>query len=192
MKLFIKERKKQQIYNHLMRRTATHFNIQETPFVKEQILNWAQKFETIVWLDSNNHTGKHAAHEGVLAVGVQNELLSSATNAFEQLKTFQSKYNDYLFGFLTYDLKNDVEKLTSENLDQLDFPELYFFQPQKLIFVSKGRLTFKYLVAFEDEIAEDFHEIKQTKEPKVTAAQQKIEIQSRIPKKRISKKQRVF
>jgi para-aminobenzoate synthetase component 1 len=145
LKLFIKEREKQQIYNHLMRRTATHFNIQETPFVKEQILNWAQKFETIVWLDSNNHKGKHAAYEGVLAVGVQNELLSSATNAFEQLKTFQSKYNDYLFGFLTYDLKNDVEKLTSENLDQLDFPELYFFQPQKLIFVSKGRLTFKYL-----------------------------------------------
>ncbi len=183
MKLFIKEFEKQQIYNHLMRRTATHFNIQNSSFVKEQILNWAQKFETIVWLDSNNHTGKYTEYEGVLAVGVQNELLSSSKNAFEQLKTFQSKYKDYLFGFLGYDLKNDVEQLTSENHDQLDFPDLYFFQPQKLIFVSKGQLVFKYLLAFEDEISEDFYEIKQTKEPKVTPAQQKIEIQSRIPKK---------
>ena len=183
MKLFIKEFEKQQIYNHLMRRTSTHFNIQNSSFVKEQILNWAQKFETIVWLDSNNHTGKYTEYEGVLAVGVQNELLSSSKNAFEQLKTFQSKYKDYLFGFLGYDLKNDVEQLTSENHDQLDFPDLYFFQPQKLIFVSKGQLVFKYLLAFEDEISEDFHEIKQTKDLKVAASEQNIEIQSRISKK---------
>ena len=54
---------------------------------------------------------------------------------FEKLKEYQTYTNDWIFGYLTYDLKNDVEDLKSNNFDGLEFPDLYFFQPKKLFLI---------------------------------------------------------
>ncbi len=43
-------------------------------------------------------------------------------------------------GFLTYDLKNEVEKLSSSNIDQLHFPDLYFFVPEHIILIKSGKI----------------------------------------------------
>ena len=55
-------------------------------------------------------------------------------NAFEKLKEYQSSTNDYIFGYISYDVKNDTEKLSSNNFDGLNFADFYFFQPQKTNF----------------------------------------------------------
>ena len=36
--------------------------------------------------------------------------------------------------------KNDVENLSSKNFDGLDFADLYFFQPQRIILI-KGNIS---------------------------------------------------
>ena len=41
---------------------------------------------------------------------------------------------DWIFGSITYDAKNDIEKLISLNDDLIEFPDLFFFQPKKLFF----------------------------------------------------------
>ena len=43
-------------------------------------------------------------------------------------------------GFLGYDLKNEIESLTSENTDHLQFPDLYFFTPLHLIIIKNNEI----------------------------------------------------
>ena len=128
-----------------MLRVAQSFTSKNIEQFKTQLLNWSQNFDTTVWLDSNNHQLAHAEIEAVMAVGIQTKISCTHENAFEKFKIFQSTHKDYLFGFLGYDLKNDLEQLTSKNKDGLDFPDLFFFQPKKLIFISGDTVQFKYL-----------------------------------------------
>ena len=80
--------------------------------------------------------------------------------AFDKLKEFRNNHKDYLFGYLSYDLKNDTEDLSSNNPDHLDFPALYFFQPQKVILWKNDKVEFLYLEEYQQQIEEDLQEIK--------------------------------
>lgn len=53
--------------------------------------------------------------------------------AFEKLQKFIDEKKSWVFGYLSYDLKNAVENFDSENKDELNFPLLYFFRPQYLV-----------------------------------------------------------
>ena len=117
-----------------MQRTSQIFEIHNIDLFKEQLLIWAQQYKTAVWLDSNNYQQKHSSFDAILAVDAFSEIETDYTHAFEQLKAYQTNVNDYIFGYLSYDLKNDVENLTSNNMDELHFPDLYFFQPKKYFY----------------------------------------------------------
>lgn len=142
-----------------MKRVEARYTLKDPQLFKSQILAWSQQFKSVVWLDSNHHHEKYSQYEAVLAFGENSRIESNHINAFDKLKKYQSEVNDYIFGYLAYDLKNDVEELTSENKDILDFPDLYFFQPQKLIFISGHTVTFKYLDTFAKKMDTDFKEI---------------------------------
>lgn len=83
---------------------------------------------------------------GYFAIG-EKEGFSLASNApvdFDLLDDFVSKKETWKFGFLTYDLKNDVEQLTSENKDLLNFPKLHFFIPKTLLKYNNGEFELIY------------------------------------------------
>ncbi|MGI9531214.1 anthranilate synthase component I family protein [Lutimonas sp.] len=132
---------------------------------KENVLQWAQNFENVVFLESNKDTQaeqeKYGEIEAVLAVGAHQTLSCEADNAFEKLKDFRKKHKDYLFGYFSYDLKNDTEELRSENPDHLEFPALYFFQPKKVILWKNNQVEFLYLDAYSKEIEQDIRAIKE-------------------------------
>ena len=115
-----------------MLRTTTKIKVENISKFKTQLLKWAQQFKTAVWLDSNNYQQQHSNFDAVLAVDTISKIETNYTNAFQKLKEYQSNVNDYIFGYLSYDLKNDIEKLTSSNFDGLHFPDLFFFQPKKI------------------------------------------------------------
>lgn len=48
---------------------------------------------------------------------------------WEALGTFRKQYDDWLFGYLGYDLKNHSEQLRSRNPDAIGAPDLYFMVP---------------------------------------------------------------
>lgn len=54
-------------------------------------------------------------------------------NPWEELKRFRNKNNEWLFGYLGYDLKNHIEKLESRNSDLIDAPDLFFMVPELLV-----------------------------------------------------------
>ncbi len=126
---------------------------------KEGLLNWAKQFNEVVWLDSNNHQQKHSKYNAILAVDAFTAIKTDCFNAFEKLEEYQQKTKDWLFGYLTYDLKNDVERLQSNNYDGLHFPDLYFFQPKKIFLFSENEVEVQYLNFVDDELEADWQEI---------------------------------
>lgn len=103
---------------------------------KQKALQWASGFDVAVYLDSDGFTDKYSRFNTLVAVGVKAELRYQAENAFGALGAFREENPGWLLGFLTYDLKNEVEDLSSVNPDHLKFPGLYFFVPQHLILIG--------------------------------------------------------
>lgn len=105
------------------------------------------------------------------------------------MKQYQQQTKDWLFGYLSYDLKNDIEDLHSNNFDRLEFPDLFFFQPKKLFLLKGNVLQIQYLFLCDDEIESDFTAItnhqQQTANNNVTLSAvdgQQPKIQQRISK----------
>jgi para-aminobenzoate synthetase component 1 len=142
-----------------MQRTTRTYSIKSISNLNEKLLRWAQQYETAVWLDSNNHNQGYTSFHRILAVDEFTSIQTDVVNAFEKLKEYQSITQDYLFGYLSYDVKNATENLTSTNSDGLGFAELFFFQPQKILFVKNNSIEFQYLTMVDDEIDTDFEAI---------------------------------
>ena len=145
-------------------------------------MHWAQNNETNLWLDSNESDDKYGKFEGVLAIGVQSELNTTAKDSFQKLKTFRKSTNDYLFGYLSYDLKNDVEDLQSNNDDRLMFPDLYFFQPQKILFFTKDKVRFEYLENCKTSIDSDYESIVKYTQKQNLKEETNLDIKPKIEK----------
>lgn len=126
---------------------------------KKQLLNWSQQFDEVVWLDSNNYAQKHTSYDAVLAVEAFTIFQTDYFDAFNQLKEYQSLTNDWIFGYLSYDLKNDVERLSSNNHDELGFPDLFFFQPKKIFFLRGNVLETHYLNLVDEALESDLKSI---------------------------------
>ena len=126
---------------------------------KQLILTWSQQFREVVFLDSNDYPQQYSSYDCILAVDAFTSIKTDSHNAFEDLKQYQQITKDWLFGYLSYDLKNDIEILNSNNFDGLNFPDLFFFQPQKLFLLKGNQLEILYLNLCDDEVEEDFEAI---------------------------------
>ncbi len=164
-----------------MTRTVKVFSIDKPSVFKEKLLLWAQQFESVIWLDSNQHQQTYTSHDGILAVDEFTSIKTDTLNAFKKLQEYQSITNDYLFGYLSYDVKNDIEKLSSQNFDGLDFSDIYFFQPKKIVFVKGNSLEFHYLRMVDNEIESDFKEVEGIENSKIKRFKN-LKIKARTPK----------
>ncbi|MFI1743420.1 aminodeoxychorismate synthase component I [Thalassobellus sediminis] len=141
-------------------RTKQIFKFKDSKVFKSQIRIWAQQFDDVVWLDSNNYEQSYSNYDAVLAVDAFTGIQTDYLQGFEKLKEYQTLVNDWIFGYLTYDLKNDVEALKSTNFDGLEFPDLYFFQPKKLFLFKGDNVEIQYLNCVDDEIEDDLKAIE--------------------------------
>lgn len=161
-------------------RTTIRHTLEDSGIFKQNLLIWAQQFEDIIWLDSNSHNNKYSSYDAVLAVDAFTSLKTDYYDAFERLSEYQSTTKDWVFGYLTYDLKNTTEKLKSENFDGLNFPELYFFQPKKLFLIKDNQVEIKYLNMVDDEVSDDLREIQQGNTLTTHQSNDSIKIKLRI------------
>ena len=170
-----------------VKRQSKKIQLQASNNFKDKLFLWAQQFEEIIWLDSNPEihkiSQKYSDFDAVLAVGAENKLQCNYKDAFDKLKRFHSGLNDYIFGYLGYDLKNDIEELESNNFDGLNFSDIYFYQPKKIFFIRNNTVELAYLNKYGHEMDKDLEEIKN-----YTPSLDKVSNPVRI-KERISKKQ---
>lgn len=115
-------------------------NTQKLISFKQQALLWASQFEVCCCFDSNGYSDPYSGFDFILAAGVQHQLQVPAGSAFDQLKDFYTQHANWIFGMLSYDLKNEIEPLHSSHENTLDFPDLFFFVPQFLLLIKDGKL----------------------------------------------------
>lgn len=142
---------------------------------KQKALTWASSFEVCCVLDSNDYADPYGAFDLILAVGVKEELNAQSEDKFTELKAFYEQHKSWMFGLLSYDLKNEVEQLSSSNADQMGFPDLFFFVPQYLLRVKDGKTE---VLVGEPEIFDTIDRIS----PIIAPHNKDISIQSRISK----------
>ncbi len=169
-------------------RTSIHLEIENPTLFKKQLLNWSQQFREAIFLDSNNYEQKYTSFDAILAVDAFTSIKTDEINAFDDLKQYQQTTKDWLFGYLSYDLKNDTEELKSKNFDGLNFPELFFFQPKKLFLLKQNQLEIRYLNMCDDEVEEDFEEIYQIADFSSQNSDESLQIQQRISEEKYLEK----
>lgn len=147
-----------------MRQTA-NFPIDDLVSWKKLLLFWAASQEYGIYLDSNrfglrsnsSKTPKERISEikgwECLAAADASQILeANAGKAFEQLKTLQQNQDQWLFGFFSYDLKNEVEQLSSQHFDGIGLPDLGFFQAGTVVSIQPKFDEHSSAVVFSLEI----------------------------------------
>ena len=87
-------------------------------------------------MNSNDGTGLLAFGEGETIILKKNDTLQKLQEFIDQQK------GNYLFGYLSYDLKEQLHDLKSENNDGLLFPETYFWKPKYVVNLHKESVDF--------------------------------------------------
>ena len=105
---------------------------------KQKALQWAAGFDACSYLDSNSFNDPYSKFDTLITAGIGDSITARSGLAFSELEKFRAKYPDWLTGFISYDLKNEVEQLSTANADYLHFPELFFFAPQNIILINNG------------------------------------------------------
>ena len=170
-------------------RTNSIKHITNPALFKEKISLWSQQFREVTILDSNSQSNENQLYKSydlIVAVEAFISIQTDYEKAFEDVYQYQSKTNDWLFGYLSYDLKNDIEALESNNYDGLHFPDLYFFQPKKIFLLKDTTLEIQYLNMCDDEIDSDFEDI--LNQEKGRSQESKVTIQQRISEENYLKK----
>lgn len=162
-------------------RTSLHKQILNPETFKQQLLFWSQSFREIVFMDSNDYPQAYSSYDCILAVDAFTSIKTDFHNAFEDLKQYQQTTRDWLFGYLSYDLKNNLEDLGSNNFDGLDFPDLFFFQPKKLFLLKGTTLEIQYLNMCDEELEDDFEQILEL-HSEFSLPNEPVTIQQRISK----------
>ncbi len=104
--------------------------------MKKMVLNWTKQFGTFCFLDNHLYQTRLHSMECLLGVGVKRFITADAGNALEKLQYFRDEKQGWLFGHLGYDLKNEMEHLSSSHQDPIGFPDLFFFEPEVVIRLS--------------------------------------------------------
>jgi para-aminobenzoate synthetase component I len=118
------------------------YKIKNLQKLKNQLLQLADQNLYSVYLDSNEYAADSNTQweclVGLDAAMVQE--LNAGNDALALLDDWQISEKPWLFGFFGYDLKNEVEKLSSNNIDGIGFSDLCFFQPRIVCGIKANKL----------------------------------------------------
>nr|WP_294943769.1 anthranilate synthase component I family protein [uncultured Mucilaginibacter sp.] len=124
------------------------FEVTDVELFKQKALAWADAFfDTVCYLDSNNYADQYGKFDTLISIGKRHEIEPKNGDKFKKLGDFRKQNPGFITGFFGYDLKNEVENLSSDNPDGLHFPDLYFFAPEIVITINKNTVE----IIAEDE-----------------------------------------
>ncbi len=143
----------------LKKRTFVSFPVEDALAFSDRLLAWGAPYEYASFLYSNrdrnseqNSPERNGTYDLIAAFGAASILCPVLNpDSFEELRKYHERISDWIFGHLSYDLKNQCEGLHSENFDGLSFPEMHFFQPKYLFLLKERALQVGYLAEFSDE-----------------------------------------
>ncbi|MDB5222680.1 MAG: Aminodeoxychorismate synthase [Chitinophagaceae bacterium] len=147
-----------------MSRKFTPYPVSNFLDIKTKMLNWTKQFNIFCLLDNHQYNFSNPQFECLLAVGSIKTLQSKPGNAFEDLQHFVQDEEDWIFGHLGYDLKNEIENLSSQNFDGIQFPDLFFFVPELVLILKEDSLEIGLINGDADIIYENLISIPENKQ----------------------------
>ena len=143
-------------------------------FDLEKLLTQEGGYNNFCFLNSNGApTGSYCGlskYDYLAGINSLDEITineNTLTGLDDFINRHQSKWK---FGFISYDVKNEIEKLDSANEDNIQFPSIHFFVPQ-IVLVSEGG-EIKIINQQSDEV-----EVMTTTEVELRSEQKKKSIQ---------------
>lgn len=162
-----------------MQRATETFVIQDFQKTKQQLLHWANQYNSCSFLDNHQYASLHNSVECLAAVGEVTRF-SPTSNHQHELASFLQQTNDWLFGHISYDYKSILwPSLTSEKLDNISFQPIFFYQPEIVLQLSATELRIESLTKKPLSI---FKEITTTQSTEQKTPNQELAINSRISK----------
>lgn len=120
------------------------FHVDALDAFTEKLLQLSSQVEYFCSLDSNNYPNYPYSNFGSFIAIDAIDTISCTKHdkqALDKLEKFRQKNKTWLFGFLSYDLKNDIEEsLSSNNFDGIDNPILHFFVPKFIVKIDNGKV----------------------------------------------------
>jgi len=154
------------------------FTITDLENAKKKMLSWANQFGIFCFLDNHRYQTNYHSIECLLAVGNKNSFFANAGNALNDLKKFLDEKPRWLFGHLGYDLKNEIESVTSSYKSRHGFPDIFFFEPKIIISLFENEMK----IECDEDSGKIFEEIMQNDEEEELKNDQ-VNIQQRVSKK---------
>jgi para-aminobenzoate synthetase component 1 len=101
------------------------------------MLNWLRPFSIFCYLDNQQYQIAPHQTDCLVAVGVQ---ASVSGNEIQKADDF-FKQGNWVFGHLSYELKNSIHGFASNKKDKIGFPDFYFFCPEVVLEIKDSVLT---------------------------------------------------
>jgi para-aminobenzoate synthetase component 1 len=102
----------------------------------EKILLWSVQFSNVLYIHSNNYPLERAhsskGYTQLLGISKKNEYLT-----FIDVEKITKSQQKWVFGFVSYDYKNKIEKLPKPKKNEHNFPKICFFEPEILFYETK-------------------------------------------------------
>jgi len=141
------------------------------------MLSWANRFGIFCFLDNHRYQTNYHSVECLLAVGCRKRFISKAGNSLNDFQNFIDERSGWLFGHLGYDLKNEIETLTSSHKNRVGFPDIFFFEPAIIVRLSEKEIE----IECDDDAGKIFDEIMRCDEATVLQ-NDPVNIQYRVSK----------
>lgn len=114
--------------------------------IRNKLLNYSQQFDTCFFYDSNADVNiasplSYRSYDILLALGVKSRIQFKDGKHFSSIQDFKNVHHTWLFGYLSYDLKNEIEDLSSQNDDLLALPLAQFVEPQLVITIKGNKMN---------------------------------------------------
>lgn len=75
-----------------------------------------------------------------MGAGIKRKINVNTDNATDLLQQFIDEKRSWLIGHLNYDLKNEPDQISSRHPDHIQFPELFFFEPEIIICLNEKEM----------------------------------------------------
>ncbi len=150
---------------------------------KSKLLEVSKTFGFFALLDSNNYKYRYSSFDFIAGLDAESVFeCYDNKKAISQLNEYISKNKSNIFTVISYDVKNEFEKLYSENIDRLKLPEAVAFVPKYIIELKNNKLTISSKKS-KDDIDKIFEFVQNLQLPtSLNSQKEKIEIKAQLSK----------
>lgn len=159
-----------------MKRKEKVFYPENPEQFRNKCLEWISSFDYFHYFNHNEIAYPHGGFPDFAAAGCEELLSFPQGAAFESLQKQFDQKKDWLIGYLAYDLKNEVEELSSRLPDSMEFPDIGFYRPRHLIFFEEQSVR---LLSFEDP-DQIYNKIDTYQKPAIKLPKEGFKIKARM------------